>query len=200
MSFTGVGGSRRLGIAIGSSIAIHIVAFCLFVSIGGGGGNEKSSEPPPLPPPPAEGEIDGPAPIADAVDNAARIDAERAAAEAAEKEKARNAAKQQAKPKPPAAKKPDPRKEDVRKSEAPVRKPDVKKPDVRKPEAAKSAEEADADADKGEWKAYEVRPGDSLTKIAKKCGVTVQELAKANGLKPTASLGLGQKIKIKASE
>ena len=195
MSFTGVGGSRRLGIAIGCSIAIHIVAFCLFVSIGGGSGSEKSSEPPPLPPPPAEGEIDGPAPIADAVDNAARIDAERAAAEAAEKEKARNAAKQQAKPKPTAAKKPDTRKEDARKPEVAVRKPDVKKS-----EAAKPADETDADADKGEWKMYEVRPGDSLTKIAKKCGISIQELAKANGLKPTANLGLGQKIKIKASE
>ena len=187
MSFKGVGGSKRLGIAIAASVVVHIVAFGLFVSIGGGGGNDKSSEPPPLPPPPPE--LEQPAAIADSVEPAGKGEkkAEPADPVVDEAPKAKSKPKA-AEAKPPEAKKPE------------TRKPEAKKPEAKKPETAKPAEEADAGADSGEWKLYEVRPGDSLTKIAKKCGVTVQELAKANGLKPTANLNLGQKIKIKASE
>lgn len=47
------------------------------------------------------------------------------------------------------------------------------------------------------WKSYKVRPGDSLSKIARNHGCTVAELAKVNGLSPTASLQLGQTIKVK---
>ena len=47
------------------------------------------------------------------------------------------------------------------------------------------------------WKTYKVRPGDSLTRIARQCGCTVHELAKANGLSPTANLRLGQMLKVK---
>lgn len=184
MSFKGVGGSKRLGVAIAASVVVHIVAFAVFVSIGGGGGSDKSSEPPPLPPPPAE--LDGPAAIADSVEPAVR--SEKAAPAEPVADEAPKAKPRPPKPKAAEAKRPE------------AKKPEAKKPESRKPEAAKAADEADADADSGEWKEYEVRPGDSLTKIAKKCGCTVQELAKANGLKPTANLNLGQKIKIKASE
>ena len=188
MSFKGVGGSKRLGVAIAASVVVHIVAFGLFVSIGGGGGSDKSSEPPPLPPPPAE--LDGPAAIADSVEPAGRGE-KTAPADPVVDEAPK--AKSKSKPKAPEAKPAEAKKPDAKK-------PDVKKPEAKKPETAKPAEEADAGADSGEWKLYEVRPGDSLTKIAKKCGATVQELAKANGLKPTANLNLGQKIKIRASE
>ena len=191
MSFKGVGGSKRLGIAIAASVVVHIVAFGLFVSIGGGGGNDKSSEPPPLPPPPPE--LEQPAAIADSVEPAGRGEKTAPADPVVDE-----APKAKSKPKAAEAKPPEAKKPEARKPEA--KKPEAKKPETKKPEAAKPAEEADAGADSGEWKLYEVRPGDSLTKIAKKCGVTVQELAKANGLKPTANLNLGQKIKIKASE
>ena len=60
--------------------------------------------------------------------------------------------------------------------------------------APKAAPAADVPAG---WKTYKVRPGDSLTRIARQCGCTVHELAKANGLSPTANLRLGQTLKVK---
>lgn len=47
------------------------------------------------------------------------------------------------------------------------------------------------------WKTYKVRPGDSLSRLARQFGCTVHELAKMNGLSPTASLRLGQTLKVK---
>lgn len=47
------------------------------------------------------------------------------------------------------------------------------------------------------WKTYKVRPGDSLSRLARQFGCTVHELAKKNGLPPTASLRLGQTLKVK---
>lgn len=47
------------------------------------------------------------------------------------------------------------------------------------------------------WKTYKVRPGDSLSRLARQSGCTVHELAKKNGLSPTASLRLGQTLKVK---
>lgn len=197
MSFKGTGGVRRLGIAIGCSVAVHIVAFCVFVMIGAGGGKDAapSSEPPPLPPPDEEAPIDQPAAVADTGAVTTRAEADRLAAEEAakaEKQKpsARPAKTRPAEPKPTVTKKP----EQPKKAE-PAKKPDQpKKSEASKPAAA----DADAEEPKGEWKTYEVRPGDSLTKIARKCGCTVQELAKANGLKVDANLNLGQKIKIRS--
>ena len=43
---------------------------------------------------------------------------------------------------------------------------------------------------------YTVKAGESLTAIAKRSGVSVQELASLNGLSPTANLLVGQRIKI----
>ena len=60
--------------------------------------------------------------------------------------------------------------------------------------ASKAAPAAEVPAG---WKTYKVRPGDSLTRIARQCGCTVHELAKANGLSPTANLRLGQTLKVK---
>ena len=70
---------------------------------------------------------------------------------------------------------------------------ETKKP-PKKP--AKASETADAPAPAG-WKTYKVKAGDSLTRLARQSGVTVQELAKVNGLSPSASLMLGQTLKIK---
>lgn len=47
------------------------------------------------------------------------------------------------------------------------------------------------------WKTYKVRPGDSLSRVARQFGCTVHELAKANGISPTANLRLGQTLKVK---
>ena len=46
-------------------------------------------------------------------------------------------------------------------------------------------------------KKCKIKPGDSLTRIARQCGCTVHELAKANGLSPMANLRLGQTLKVK---
>ena len=185
MSFKGPGGSRRLGLAICCSVVAHIVAFGVLMLIGG---VSSSQTPSPAEPKPAE----QPAPEAeDPIAAAAKADAERAAAEAAKRESARSAKAGKSKPetKPVPPKKP-----------AETRKPVEKKPEAAKPDTKPEPKaDAAADADKAEWKSYEVRPGESLTKIAAKCGCTVQELAKANNLKPTANLFVGQKIKIKAS-
>jgi murein DD-endopeptidase MepM/ murein hydrolase activator NlpD len=55
-----------------------------------------------------------------------------------------------------------------------------------------------ADAAEGKGKAgYEVQPGDSLAKIARSNGVSVDALKKANGLE-TASIRIGQKLTIPA--
>lgn len=47
----------------------------------------------------------------------------------------------------------------------------------------------------GSGGAYEVKPGDTLTKIANKTGVSVDALKQANGLS-TASIRIGQKLKL----
>jgi murein DD-endopeptidase MepM/ murein hydrolase activator NlpD len=54
-----------------------------------------------------------------------------------------------------------------------------------------------ADAGEGSAGAYEVKPGDSLARIARSNGVSVDALKKANGLE-TASIRIGQKLKIPA--
>ncbi|MFZ9938591.1 MAG: LysM peptidoglycan-binding domain-containing protein [Luteolibacter sp.] len=43
---------------------------------------------------------------------------------------------------------------------------------------------------------YTIKPGDNLTRIARKHGCTVAELIKANGLKSNAMIHPGQKLKI----
>ncbi|MBO7236860.1 MAG: LysM peptidoglycan-binding domain-containing protein, partial [Kiritimatiellae bacterium] len=45
---------------------------------------------------------------------------------------------------------------------------------------------------------YEVKPGDNLTKIAKKHKCTVTEIAKLNKMKPNKVLWVGLKLKIPA--
>ncbi len=90
-------------------------------------------------------------------------------------------------------------KDDVKKSTPGAKKSPTKKPTVKKPEAkppAKGDKKLAEDLSEG-WKSYKVKSGDSLTRIARSCGMTVQELAKANKLSPTANLMLGQTLKIK---
>lgn len=60
----------------------------------------------------------------------------------------------------------------------------------------KQPEEAKPDAAKTGWKDYKVQRGESLTKIAQRCGCDIRELAKKNGLKINQALQLGQTIKI----
>jgi len=43
---------------------------------------------------------------------------------------------------------------------------------------------------------YTVKPGDSLSAVANRNGITTSELAKANGLSPTAMLSIGQRLRI----
>lgn len=74
-------------------------------------------------------------------------------------------------------------------------KAEAKRP-AKTPERTASKASPAADVPAG-WKTYKVRPGDSLTRIARQCGCTVHELAKANGLSPTANLRLGQTLKVK---
>ena len=59
---------------------------------------------------------------------------------------------------------------------------------------------ADAPENKIETVVYTVRRGDTLTKLAEKCGMSISELAKLNGksVKRLSNLWVGQKIKIKA--
>ena len=193
MSFKGPGGSKRLGLAICCSVVAHIVAFGFLMLIGGG----SSSAPTAPAPAPSNADEVAETPgseVEDPIAAAAKADAERAANEAAKRESAaRNAKPGRTKPEAKAA---------PAKKPAETRKPAEKKVAEKKPEAAKPEAKDDGGADeseKAEWKTYEVRPGESLTKIAAKCGCTVPELAKANNLKVNANLYVGQKIKIKAS-
>lgn len=71
--------------------------------------------------------------------------------------------------------------------------------DKSKPEGGQTVSNV---ADAGEGKAkggavYEVQPGDSLAKIARNTGVSIDALKKANGLE-TASIRIGQKLSIPA--
>ncbi len=70
--------------------------------------------------------------------------------------------------------------------------------DKMKPESGASASNvANAGEGKGDGPYYEVQPGDSLTRIAAKNGVSVDALKKANGME-TASIRIGQKLSIPA--
>lgn len=79
--------------------------------------------------------------------------------------------------------------------------PETKVPgDPKKAETRRLVKTPERTAQKGEptgWKTYKVRPGDSLSRLARQFGCTVHELAKMNGLSPTASLRLGQTLKVK---
>lgn len=195
MSFKGPGGSRRLGLAICSSVVTHFVAFGFLMLIGSGSSSAPTA-PAPSPAPSDEGEVaeTSGSEVEDPIAAAAKADAERAAKESAKRENATRNAK-------PARTKPEAKGGPARKT-VETRKPVERKVAEKKPEAAKPEardEGGAAESDKSEWKTYEVRPGESLTKLAAKCGCTVPELAKANNLKVNANLYVGQKIKIKAS-
>jgi murein DD-endopeptidase MepM/ murein hydrolase activator NlpD len=43
---------------------------------------------------------------------------------------------------------------------------------------------------------YKVRKGDTLSRIAHRSGTSIKSLCKKNGLRPTTTLRLGQKLKI----
>ncbi len=155
------------GIALVASVVLHIVVLVLLLGFRGCGGTET---PPPAPPPV---ETDGRATdLPDAKDAESLAESKSADVQT---------------------------KDEVKKSTPEVKKSPTKKPTVKKPEAkpsVKSDKKPAEDLSEG-WKSYKVKPGDSLTRIARSCGMTVQELAKANKLSPTANLMLGQTLKIK---
>ncbi len=81
------------------------------------------------------------------------------------------------------------------KAPEPPKKAETKRP-AKTPERTVPKDNPTVGAPTG-WKTYKVRPGDSLSRLARQSGCTVHELAKMNGLSPTASLRLGQTLKVK---
>lgn len=169
----------RWGMALGFSVGLHVVILIVLMQLGKPGQPTGQVE---VPSTDGRAEAMPGERTPDPVAEAARIDSERAA-EA-----------QKAKPEKPRPPKVTTKPAAEKKTEAVGEK---KAEGTRKSEISKKSSTSTVDrAD--EWTDYEVKAGDSLTKLAKRCGCTVQEMAKANGLKPTANLALGQKIKIKS--
>lgn len=48
----------------------------------------------------------------------------------------------------------------------------------------------------GEMSFYEVQPGDTLASVARRFGVSAQEVARANGLGPTAAVRPGDQLQV----
>ena len=44
---------------------------------------------------------------------------------------------------------------------------------------------------------YKVKSGDTLSKIAKRQGTTVQKICQLNGIKPSKTLQIGQRLRVK---
>lgn len=189
MAFDDMKKIQTWGVALAVSVALHMVVLGALICMKGCDSSEKPAVPP-SPPVTTDGRAtDLPATRAQTGGNADETPA------SAEKSGA------SAQPLDASAKtttrKPDSRKAASAKAEQPKKVP-AKTPAVKDAKSAKDAKPVAADGKDG-WKPYKVKPGDSLTKIAKQCGCTVQELAKANGLGATANLQLGQTIKIKSA-
>ena len=79
-------------------------------------------------------------------------------------------------------------------------------PEVKEPSTAKEPPKAKVNEtpspDEVETETYVVRAGDTLSKIAKRCSCTLDELAKLNGksIKALSRLQVGQKIRVKHSQ
>ena len=89
----------------------------------------------------------------------------------------------------------EPRPDDKLESDVPVKKADAhEKNDDHAPAKNRTAS--------GKTRVYVVKRGDTLTALAKECGLTVQELATLNGksVKKLSNLWVGQKIKLPAVE
>lgn len=180
MAFGNIKGMGSWGVALAASLALHVVVIGTMAIFGMGGGGSDAT------PPPAVPQTDG-----RAQDLPARTDVDEPsgspttgkpsspASDATTDRPQQNAKNKQ---------------QDVNRS----LKADRSKSDSRKVSAVKDDNKGSSpDSAKDGWKSYKVKAGDSLTKIARACSCSVQELAKENGLSATASLKLGQTIKVK---
>lgn len=86
----------------------------------------------------------------------------------------------------------------ARRNDAPAPETVQTRPDARTPPAPGSA--TAAPERRRETAGYTVRAGDSLTKIARKHGCTVAEIAAINGFKQDKMLNIGETIKVPATE
>ena len=178
MAFGNVSGMGSWGVALAASLALHVVVLGAMLGTRGCGG---TSTPPPPPIPQTDGRAnDLPSPN----------DAEPSPEKPAEQSPTVPKVKADSSTRHEKAKSQDARKV--------VGKSDRSKAESKKSPVEKD-ESPDVDSAKDGWKSYKVKAGDSLTKIARSCGLTVPELAKANGISPTANLMLGQTLKIKNS-
>ena len=76
------------------------------------------------------------------------------------------------------------------------------KPPKRETQTAEEPAPVPAASAESEIETYVVRSGDTLSKIAKRCSCTLDELAKLNGksIKALSRLQVGQKIRVKRSQ
>lgn len=176
MAFGNVSGMGSWGVALIASLALHVVVLGVMLGTRGCGGNG-------MPPPPPAPQTDG-----RANDLPPRNDVESKSEQPPEQPPAASVAKADSSSGREKAKS-----QDVRKASGTS---NPLKAESKKPPVAKD-ENPDVEAAKDGWKSYKVKAGDSLTKIARSCGITVQELAKVNGISPTANLMLGQSLKVK---
>ena len=63
--------------------------------------------------------------------------------------------------------------------------------------SSKSNDSAKTSSSSSEKTIYTVKTGDTLTSIAQKYGLTVDQLAKLNNLKDTSNVNIGQTLKLK---
>lgn len=176
MAFGKVSGMGSWGVALAASLALHVVVLGVMLGARGCGG---TGTPPPSPAPQTDGRAN---------DLPPRNDVEPSSEQPSEQPPAAPDIKADS-----SSRREKPKSQDARKTAG---KSDRPKSESKKPPVVKD-ENPDVNAAKDDWKSYKVKAGDSLTKIARSCGLTVQELAKANGISPTANLMLGQTLKVK---
>lgn len=177
MAFGNVRGLGAWGVALAASLALHVVVIGTMAILGKGGG-ERGTTPPPVP------QTDG-----RAQDLPSSTNVEQSTAPSADNSGTSTSNSKVDRPQQGTKG----RSQEVGRAT----KSERSKPDVRKASAVKEDKGSSVEPAKDGWKSYKVKPGDSLTKIARACGCSVSELAKANGLSATASLKLGQTIKVK---
>lgn len=179
MAFGNVRGMGTWGVALAASLALHVVVIGIMAVLGMGGGEGGKTPPPPVP------QTDG-----RAQDLPPQTDVEQSATSSVVNSDTSSANAKVDRPQQGTKGK----QQEIGRST----KSDRSKPDPRKASTSKEDKGgSSAEPAKEGWKSYKVKPGDSLTKIARACGCTVPELAKANGLSTTASLKLGQIIKVR---
>lgn len=166
------------GLALAASLALHVVVIGIMAILGMGGGGKGSTPPPPVP------QTDG-----RAKDLPSSTDVEQPVASSSDNSVPSSVNEETVRPQPGTKG----RQQEAKRST----KSERTKSDSRKVAAAKDDKDGPEESAKDGWKSYKVKSGDSLSKIARACGCSVPELAKANGLSLTTSLKLGQVIKVK---